>query len=198
MVILASAVLCANSQTNAASPLSSLTNGLASLGAGSNTTATVAIVGSMLLDAQPYFAGKDFSFEVGALKYGSSYGGFFDIQMPVSTNSWQITYGVAMGVISNKIDTATLNVQLGTTVNIPVISPILGPFYMFAESGPGYNLNEHQVIAQYMAGIKYAHALPTNWSVIGGDIIGASYGIGGISDISPKVQEFSLSWAHQF
>jgi len=72
------------------------------------------------------------------------------------------------------------------------VSKLLGPFYAYAESGPGWNFHSGQAVAQYFAGVKYAHAFGSSWSA------GFSYGIGGISDITGKVQEASIFATFKF
>lgn len=187
-------LLAANAQTNTTgtNSLAGITNTLSNLGLGSNVVNGVGFVANSLLDAQPYVKNGGILFEAGALKIGSSYGAYADIQLPLNTNSWQITYGTVFGYISNRLYSATLNVTLGTQVsipgatNLPVVGKYVQPLYAFAESGPGYNFQAHQVVAQYFAGVKYLQPVGTNWG------IGASYALGGISDLSNKVQEFSL------
>lgn len=205
LLTLAIALCClvGRAQTNvpvfiSSNPLQSTTNLLAASGVSSNTIAGIAVVGKMLLDTTPYVTNGNVLLEGGALKMGSKYGGFLDIQFPVNTNSWQMTYGTAIGYISNRVYSATLNVTLGTQVsvpgatNLPFIGKYVQPLYAYAESGPGYNFASHQVIAQYFAGVKYIQPISMKFN------LGVSYGIGGISDISQKLQEFGLIGTYAF
>lgn len=175
--------------TNA--PQQSLTNALATAGISSNALATVNAIANALIDTEPYIHNGGMLVEAGALKIGSSYGGFVDVQFPVNTNSWQATFGTVIGYISNQVYSATLNVTLGTTVNIPAVTnlPVVGtyiqPVYAFAESGPDYNFTRHQVGAQYMIGFKYLQPIG-NWG------LGVSYALGGESGLGSKTQEFSV------
>lgn len=179
----------AMAQTNAS--LGSLTNALAAGGVSSNTVSAIGAVANSLFDAEPYVKNGGILFEAGALKLGSSWGAFADIQLPINTNSWQLTYGTCIGYISNRVYSATLNVTIGTQVsipgatNLPFIGKYIQPVYAFAESGPGYNFQAHQVVAQYMGGFKYAQP-------IGDYTVGVSYALGGISDLGNKLQEFSV------
>lgn len=169
-------------QTNT-QPFNTLTNVLPS-----SVTTTL----GFLYDATPYITNGDSLWEAGALKSGSHYGGFLDVQFPVSTNSWQASYGVALAYVDHSFYSGALNVSLGTTVNVPGISKITGPFFAYVESGPGYNFRAHQFVVQSFAGIKWIHSFSPKWSV------GASYGYGIISDVAPKQQEFGLSFTYKF
>jgi hypothetical protein len=175
----------ARAQTNAASPFTNVTSVVSSI-AGTNTAAVVGFVVNELVDAQPYFTNGNVLAEAGALKLGSHYGGFMDVQFPVSTNNWQITCGVAAGAINGQLYTGSFNLTLGTTVNLPLIGQYTGPLYAFASSGPGWNFHNHGIVAESFVGVKYYHS----WTATFGT--GGSYGIGTISDIKGNIQEFSL------
>lgn len=173
----------ARSQTN--QTFGSVSNVLTGLGVGPQTAQGVSTTLGWLVDTTPYITNGNIMVEVGALKLGSHWGGLMDVQLPVNTNSWQITYGVAAAYLNRTIYTGALNVSLGTTVNVPVLSSLVGPFYAYAESGPGWNFQKNQMVAQSFVGVKYYHPFTSTFG------LGASYGYGTITDVSGGIQSFT-------
>jgi len=117
LTIAASLAFHAASQTNNIANTSS--NAAVAIGLSTNTAAGVSATLNYFVDAAPYFTNGNVMVEVGALKVGSKYGEFIDLQLPVDTNSWQITYGVSAAYVDHQLYSGALNVTLGTTVNVP-------------------------------------------------------------------------------
>ena len=184
----------AHGQTNQTSTnaFSQTTNVLSGLGVSPGTLQGVSTTLGFFVDAAPYITNGDCLIEIGALKHGSHYGGLIDVQLPVNTNSWQMTYGVSGAFLDHQLYSGALNVGLGTTINIPVLNRFTGPFYAYVESGPGWNFQKSQLVVQSFAGVKYQHQFSQKWGFVG------SYGYGKISDVDGNVQVFTAGATFKF
>jgi hypothetical protein len=125
-------------------------------------------VGLFFADAQPYFGT---GVRVGAfgLYNQSKWGGLVDAVYPINANM-----GVGFGVayLDHNFYDTTINFNLGTTWNIPVI----GHVYTWVESGPAINLHDKTPLAQSFAGVTKDITISA-WHV---------YATGGIGNISTR------------
>lgn len=130
-------------------------------------------------DAKPYFTNDTIRIGVNGAYVDHKWGGFVDVVVPVND---QIGIGFAAAYINHSFYDASLNVNAGTTWNVPV----LGSIYTAAETGPGYNLKLHEAVVQSsMYGIKKWNLgkweLAVNAGVLNiSDLPGVGY-FGGIS-----------------
>lgn len=176
-------------QTNL--PAVQATNILSHLGVSSNIVTAVSTTLGYLVDEIPYIQNGDYLVEMGGLKHGSHWGGLLDFQVPINTNSWQFTYGFALAYIDGHAYSGAFNISLGKTITPPLIGNWTGPFYTYAESGPGYNFEKNQMVVQSFIGVKYQRTINESWNFI------ASYGYGNISDISGNLQAITLGFTYK-
>lgn len=177
--------LTAGAQTNAPTVFSGVSNVLSAVGVPEGISGGAADTLGYLIDATPYIANGDFLFEAGALKNGTNWGMMFDVQLPINTNNWQLTYGICAAYLNKQFYSAALNVKVGTTVNVPYLSKFTGPFYVHAESGPGVNMRTGAGVVQSFIGIEYAHLFSKTISA------GVSVNDGIISSVPGQVQAYT-------
>lgn len=87
--------------------------------------------------------------DVGGLYSAGKIGGLFDVHtpLPLGTNG-QVSAGISAAYLDGSFYSATLSLKAGTTVPVPV----LGKVFLWAETGPGLNLNTGSFITQTFAG----------------------------------------------
>lgn len=150
-----------------------------------------------LNDAQPFIANDMLHLDVGGLynrhATRGQYGGFIDALIPGAIAK-QTSVGFGLAYLDNQWLEANVNLQLGTTMTLPVI----GKLYAWVASGPDYNLKTRSIGAYNFAGALKAWKLPKlpllggNWNLL------VSGGLGDFSTIPGTTYEGSLGLAKNF
>jgi len=128
-------------------------------------------VGKFLTDAQPYTTNGNVRVGVGGIYSDKKWGGLATVIVPVNSNG-QISIGFTGMYIDHQFYDASVNANLGTTWNVPLI----GKVYEWVATGPGYNLKAKHAIAYNFTGFK------KGWDFKGGFSLTIDAGAGNISD----------------
>ncbi len=157
-ILLLSACLC-GAQTNVTTTNgpSLLPGGLGQLGSD---------LGLFLSDATNYF-GKGLRVGSYALYNQHEMGALVTAMYPINNN---LSAGFGVAYLSHTFYDTSLGIQYGKTWN----APLIGNIYTWAESGPAFDLHNHQALAQSFAGVTKDIKI-SDWHIF------ATGGIGNIS-----------------
>jgi hypothetical protein len=124
-----------------------ITNLTGLLGLGDTATQLANDALSAFVDAQPYLSNSIVQVDTAVLYNKSAgYGAFAGFEIPTSQ---QTAIGFGGAYIGKTFYDATLNLKLGTTVQVP----LFGSCYSYVASGPDYNFSKHSIGAYNFAGI---------------------------------------------
>jgi hypothetical protein len=140
------------------------TNGNSLLPGGFGTLASD--FGNFFADATNYF-GKGLRVGSYALYNQHQLGVLVDASYPIN-NNMGVGFGVAY--LDHTFYDTTINLNIGTTWKVPLI----GNVYSWIESGPAYDLHNHQMLAQSFLGVTKDISFST-WHIF------ATGGVGNIS-----------------
>ncbi|HUD81969.1 MAG TPA: hypothetical protein VMQ67_00635 [Candidatus Saccharimonadales bacterium] len=161
------------------------------LGLGTGVGSILGTIQEALTDAQPFITNDMLHVNGGGLYNNSAthgkFGGFLAATIPGAIAA-QTSVGFGGAYLDKQWLEANVNIQLGTTITIPLV----GPVYGWIASGPDFNIKSHAIGGYNFTGVTKAWRLSPTWSFL------LSGGVGDFSTIPGTDWVGSIGFAKNF